>query len=156
MLVKKLLPIVFLLGCSKTLDSGDDEAILDTPDGEWNLDFQWPDSRVRMYGTPEFPFGQFGLNEQGKVVPDPETQREWVPFLPSTPPLPAYPFDFSQLHDYCQRNDIFYTIFPAINNSRRIHVYAQDKDHNNSRSIGITLEGTFAAALILLRNHDAS
>ena len=69
---------------------------------------------------------------------------------------PAYPFDFSQLHDYCQRNDIFYTIFPAINNSRRIHIYVQDKDHNNSRSIGITLEGTFAAALILLRNHDDS
>ena len=69
---------------------------------------------------------------------------------------PADPFSFDHLHNYCQRNDIFYTIFPAINNPRRIHIYVQDKDHNNSRSIGITLEGTFAAALILLRNHDAS
>ena len=69
---------------------------------------------------------------------------------------PAYPFDFSQLHNYCQRNDIFYTIFPAINNPRRIHIYVQDRDSNNSRSIGITLEGTFAAALVLLRNHDGS
>ena len=67
---------------------------------------------------------------------------------------PAYPFDFMQLHEYCQRNNIFYTIFPAINNSRRIHIYVQDKDFNSSRSIGTTLEGTFAAALILLRNQE--
>lgn len=67
---------------------------------------------------------------------------------------PAYPFDFSQLHDYCQRNDIFYTIFPAINNPRKIHIYVQDKNFNSSRSVGTTLEGTFAAALILLRNQE--
>lgn len=69
---------------------------------------------------------------------------------------PADPFSFQHLRDFCQRNDIFYTIFPAINNSRKIHIYVQDKDFNNSRSVGTTLEGTFAAALILLRNSDGS
>lgn len=69
---------------------------------------------------------------------------------------PADPLSFQHLHDFCQRNDIFYTIFPAINNPRKIHIYVQDKDFNSSRSIGTTLEGTFAAALILLRNSDGS
>ena len=69
---------------------------------------------------------------------------------------PADPLEFSHLHNYCKRNDIFYIIFPAINNPNKVHIFVQDKDHNNSRSIGITLEGTFAAALVLLRNHDGS
>ena len=67
---------------------------------------------------------------------------------------PADPLEFFQLHNYCKRNDIFYTIFPAINNPRKIHIYVQDKDFNSSRSVGTTLEGTFAAALILLRNQE--
>ena len=67
---------------------------------------------------------------------------------------PADPLEFSHLHNYCKRNDIFYTIFPAINNPRKIHIYVQDKDFNSSRSVGTTLEGTFAAALILLRNQE--
>lgn len=69
---------------------------------------------------------------------------------------PADPLSFQHLHDFCQRNDIFYTIFPAINNPRKIHIFVQDKTFESARSVGTTLEGTFAAALILLRNSDAN
>lgn len=69
---------------------------------------------------------------------------------------PADPLNLEELHHYCQRQDIFYTLFPGIDNPQRIHAFVQDRFHKYKRTVGNTFAGTLAAALILLRNSNGN
>ena len=68
---------------------------------------------------------------------------------------PAYPLSLDHLLSYCIRNEIFYVICPGIKDPKQIVVFVQKPlAEENARIVGKTLEGTLAAALVLLQKKD--
>lgn len=53
------------------------------------------------------------------------------------------------LISFCRRNELFYVITPS-KNEKQIMVFITDNYCNSARVVGRTIEGTFAAALVLL------
>lgn len=65
------------------------------------------------------------------------------------------PTQMDELLAYCVRNEIFYVICPAIKRAEQISVYVQSPlAENSERIVGRTIEGTLAAALVLLQRKD--